>query len=114
MKDTSNQFTSNILNSGMKCGINRDITDPEGKRIFVKAGTEITDKIRLKLEKLKQKGVIGHEDEISITEKQTNQDLLGPILDLAKKDPVLKNFELKETLANHNILFQIIIFFMKY
>jgi hypothetical protein len=99
MKDTSNQFTSNILNSGVECGINKDITDPEGKRIFVKAGTEITDKIRLKLDKLKQKGVIGHEDEISITEKQTNQDLLGPILDLAKKDPVLNCFELKDTLA---------------
>ena len=99
MKDTSKQFTSNILNSGVECGINKDITDPDGKRVFVKAGTKITDKIRLKLDKLKQKGVIGHEDEISITEKKTNQDLLGPILNLAKTNPVLKNFELKDTLV---------------
>ena len=99
MKDTSNQFTCNILNSGVDCGISKDITDPEGKRVFLKAGTEITDKIRIKLDKLKQKGVIGHEDVISITESNTNQNLIGPILDLAKKNPVLKNFELKETLA---------------
>jgi len=99
IKDTSNQFTCNILNSGVECGISKDITDPEGKRVFLKAGTEITEKIRLKLDKLKQKGVIGHEDVISISEPNTNQNLIGPILDLAKKNPVLKNFELKDTLA---------------
>ena len=99
IEDTSYQFTCNILNSGVECGISKDITDPEGKRVFVKAGTEITDKIRVKLDKLKQKGIIGHEDEISITERKTHQDLIGPILDLAKTNPVLKNFELKETLA---------------
>jgi hypothetical protein len=99
VKETSKQFTSNILNSGIECDISKDITDPEGKRVFLKAGTQITDKIRLKLNNLKQKGVIEHEDEITITKRKTNQDLLGPILDLAKSNPVLRNFELKDTLS---------------
>jgi hypothetical protein len=98
VNETSKQFSSNILNSGVKCGLTKDITDPEGKRVFLKAGTEITDKIRLKLKNLKKEGKIGQEDSISITEKKSTQDLLAPILELAKKNPVLRNFELKETL----------------
>ena len=99
VKDTAKQFSSNILNSGVQCGINKDITDPQGNRVFLKAGTEITDKIRIKLNNLKKEGIIGHEDDISITEEKSNQDLLKPIIELAKTNPVLKNFELNETLA---------------
>ena len=99
VKNTSEQFSSNILNSGIKCGISKDITDPQGKRVFLKAGTEITDKIRIKLNNLKKEGIIGNEDDISITEEKSNQGLLKPIIDLAKTNPVLKNFELNKTLA---------------
>ena len=69
VKDTAKQFSSNILNSGVQCGINKDITDPQGNRVFLKAGTEITDKIRIKLNNLKKEGIIGQEDAIAITEK---------------------------------------------
>jgi hypothetical protein len=99
VKKTSKQFTTHILNSGIKCGISKDITDPQGKRVFLKAGTEITDKIKIRLDNLQKEGVIGHEDVISLTQKQSAQDLLSPILELAKKNPVLNNFQLKETLA---------------
>jgi hypothetical protein len=99
VKETSKQFTANILNSGVECGISKDITDTKGKRVFLRAGTEITDKIRLKLNNLKNEGIIGQEDAISITEEKSTQDLLAPILDFAKKNQVLNNFQLKETLA---------------
>jgi hypothetical protein len=99
VRSTSTQFSNNILNSGLECGISKDITDADGKRVFVKAGTDITDKIRIKLNNLQKEGVIGQEDVISITEKQTNQDLLGPILNIAKTNPILNKFQLKETLA---------------
>ncbi len=99
VKETSRQYQCNILSSGIECGISKDITDPEGKRVFLKAGTEITDKIRIKLNHLKKSGVIGHDEAIAVTEEKTTQDLLAPILRLAKMNPVLNNFQLKETLA---------------
>jgi len=52
-KDTSKQFSANIINSGVAFDLSRDITDPAGKRVFLKAGTEVTDSIRLKLNNLK-------------------------------------------------------------
>ncbi|TWX52232.1 hypothetical protein [Colwellia hornerae] len=99
VKETSKQFSTNILNSGMEYGINKDITDPQGKRVFLKAGTEITDKIREKLTSLQKEGIIGHEDVIALTEDKTTEDLLAPILDLAKSNPVLNNFQLTATLT---------------
>ena len=47
VRSTSTQFSNNILNSGLECGISKDITDADGKRVFLKARTDITDKIRL-------------------------------------------------------------------
>jgi hypothetical protein len=99
IKETSKQFSTHILNSGMECGISQDITDPQGKRVFLKAGTEITEKIRLKLTNLQQEGIIDHEDVISLTEDTSNEDILAPILDLAKTNPVINNFQLNETLV---------------
>ncbi len=98
IKSTSKQYSENILNSGVECGISHDITDPEGKRVFLKAGTEITDQIRIKLNNLKKEGVIKHDNVVSITEDKSKQDLLGPILEVAKTNPVLNNFQLKKTL----------------
>jgi hypothetical protein len=98
VKDTSEQFVDNIINSGVECGISKDITDAEGKRVFLKAGTEITDKIRIKLNTLKEEGIIEHDHSIVITEQSTTEDLLEPIINLAKTNPVLNNLQLKETL----------------
>ncbi|HCM48803.1 MAG TPA: hypothetical protein DIS98_15340 [Colwellia sp.] len=59
VRSTSTQFSNNILNSGLECGISKDITDADGKRVFLKARTDITDKIRIKLNNLQKEGIIG-------------------------------------------------------
>jgi hypothetical protein len=41
LKDTSKQFSANIINSGVAFDLSRDITDPAGKRVFLKAGLRL-------------------------------------------------------------------------
>lgn len=101
LSKTSASYATNVKQSGIKYGANQNITNKSGSKIFVTAGTLITDKIRIKLDKLEDQGVINAlnpDEQIGIKETIKPAEFMQSISDSIKTNPVLTKYELSQTL----------------
>jgi len=98
---TFSMYKENIDSSGLQCGLGQDITSKDKKKIFLKAGTPLTEKIKNQIEQLKKEGIIellNPDDSIEVLSPTESEDLVGSIMATIKSSPVLTKYQLKETL----------------
>lgn len=94
-------YKKNIDLSGVACGLGQDIISKDKKKIFLKAGTSLTEKIKEQMLYLEKNGVIEHlspDDTIEILSPTESEELIGSILNTIQSTPVLTQYQLNETL----------------
>lgn len=101
LNSTFGKYKENIDQSGIQCGLGKDIVSKDNEKIFLKAGTPVTEKINAQIQQLKADGVISEtspDDTIEIIAPTQSKDLLSSILTTIKSNPVLTQYQLAETL----------------
>lgn len=101
LDNTFDTYKSNIESSDIACGLGQDIVSKDKKKVFLKAGTPVTDKINTQIHQLKADGVIGEskpDDTIAITHPIQPEELSQSLIENIKSNPVLTQYELKDTL----------------
>lgn len=87
--------------SNIKCGLGQDITSKDKQKIFLKAGTPVTEKISQQIQQLKKDGIIDDDspdDCITIVEPCKSSEILQSIMSTVKTNPVLSQCQLSATL----------------
>lgn len=101
LNSTFGKYKENIDLAGIECGLSKDIVSKDNQKVFLKAGTSITDKINTQIQQLKADGIISEtspDDTIEIIEPTQSKDLVASILSSIKSNPVLTQYQLAETL----------------
>lgn len=101
LNSTFSTYKKNITDADIECGLGKDITSKDKKKIFLKAGTPITEKINEQILQLKADGIIDDDnpdDCIEIIAPTESEELIGTVLSTIKTNPVLTQFELTGTL----------------
>lgn len=102
LNSTFTTYKNNIDTAAIQCGLGKDITSKDKQKIFLKAGTPITERISDQIQQLKADGIIDEDnpdDCIEIVAPTRSEELVTSIMSTVEQNPVLTQFQLQQTLT---------------